>query len=604
MSRIVRDARSIKIASILAALAAFAADGAEAHPHCIGKRAKFVGTRGDDVIRPKGSHREVIAGLGGDDVIFSGGGRDMICGGKGDDVVVAGPQPDRVRGGNGDDLLYGGTGPDLIWGGPGADTGYGDAGSDHVGGGGGPDRLFGGIVDDIVRGGSGDDLLVGGHGGDGLVGGEGADWMRGGANRDGFFGGEGYDTASFLTSTPTNSPGGRGGVVVDLKRKLASGEGSREFVRRIEGVVGSPFADTLIGNGDPNVLDGGLGDDILRGGGGSDTSRGGPGSDRCSQFEHPDTTCNDTDPRPAQAVATLDRHQPDPGLVVVGRNSDQPDRIQVRATRTELIVSASTPLLAGDGCAVSAGVVRCAAAPESIDYVSISGLGGDDRLAADGRFSRRGEIQLDGGPGNDRLTGSHGDDVLLAGADGLDLLRGGPGDDALISAAGRDALHGGSGNDQLVADDPCFGHLFDGGTGVGDIAGFGRASHTSLHARLGGKAFDTGRRRCQPTRIRPNNEVLEGTPSADVLIGDQGDDSLILGGDGSDVLEGLGGDDVLRGEGGRDSFYGGRGRDLLEAKDRLRDHRLDCGPGSDYVMRDRFDPDPLRCRPPQEKSPR
>jgi hypothetical protein len=97
VSRIVRDARSIKIASILAALVAFAADGAEAHPHCIGKRAKFVGTSGDDVIRPKGHHREVIAGLGGDDVIFSGGGRDTICGGQGDDVVVAGPQPDRVR---------------------------------------------------------------------------------------------------------------------------------------------------------------------------------------------------------------------------------------------------------------------------------------------------------------------------------------------------------------------------------------------------------------------------------------------------------------------------------------------------------------------------
>ena len=84
-----------------------------------------------------------------------------------------------------------------------------------------------------------------------------------------------------------------------------------------------------------------------------------------------------------------------------------------------------------------------------------------------------------------------------------------------------------------------------------------------------------------------------------VLIGTPGDDPFILGGPGDDRIEGRGGDDILRGEEGRDVYLGGRGTDTLQAKDRRRDRRLDCGPGSDFVKRDRIDPKPVHCAPPK-----
>ena len=583
----------------IVALLASAPSPAQARPTCGGRPAKFVGTNGRDVIRLKKRGRQAVVARGGNDVIVARRGKDRICAGKGDDVIISGSQPDLVWGGPGADTVYGGAGPDVIRGGHGPDTIFGDAGSDHLRGGGGADRLFGGIVDDILRGASGDDLLVGGHGGDGLAGEGGDDWMRGGTNRDGFFGGPGSDTVSFATATPTNSPGGRGGMNVDLARGLATGEGPKEHLRRIENVLGSPFADTLVGRKGQNFIDGGYGDDFLRGGRGRDTSHGGPGSDACTGFEHPDTGCNDHDPRPPGAVATVDWRSRDPGLVVFGREGEKSDQIHIEAGRSGLLIDAGPGAAAGSGCSRHGSFIACGVDPRRLDYVSVAGLSGDDRISASGRLPRRGEILLDGGPGSDKLTGTPGGDVLLAGPDGADRLLGGSGEDALISEAGRDVLHGGSGNDQLVTDDPCDGHLFDGGRGSGDIAGFARSARAQLHARIGGKAIDVRKAHCRGTRILASNEVLEGTRNGDVLIGTPGDDPFIIGGPGSDRVEGRGGDDVLNGEEGRDSLFGGRGTDLLEAKDRRRDRVLDCGPGSDYVKRDQIDPKPKRCRPPK-----
>jgi Ca2+-binding RTX toxin-like protein len=584
----------------MVALYAVGAEPAQARPECGGKHAKVVGTNGRDVIKLKKRKRETVVSRGGNDRIISRGGRDRICAGKGDDVIVAGAQPDLVRGGRGDDVIYGATGADLLFGGPGRDNVFGDAGSDLVRGGRDSDRLFGGLVDDILRGSGGDDLIVGGHGGDGLAGDAGNDWLRGGANRDGFFGGPGEDTVSFATATPTNTPGGRGGVKVNLANGLATGEGPREFVLKIENVVGSPFADTLVGDRGSNLIDGGYGDDELHGLDGGDTARGGPGSDKCTDFERL-TSCNDNQPRPAAAVASLQLHGPDPGLVVFGRAGEAADGLQVEAGTRNLLITADGPIVPGSNCKSVGNDVSCAVDPRRILYISMAGLSGGDRLRALGRLPKRGEVQLDGGPGNDKLTGTRGDDVLLAGPDGRDLLRAGRGSDALISETGRDVLRGGRGNDQLVTDDPCDGHVFAGGPGRGDIAGFARAPRARLRARIGGKAVDVRKARCRGTRVRRSNEILEGTRNGDVLIGTPGNDPLILGGAGSDRLIGRGGDDLLLGENGRDAFFGGKGRDVLKAKDGRRDLRLDCGPGSDYVKRDGIDPPPKRCRPPKEQ---
>ncbi len=83
----------------------------------------------------------------------------------------------------------------------------------------------------------------------------------------------------------------------------------------------------------------------------------------------------------------------------------------------------------------------------------ILGLGGNDVLRGDlnkrnhcwfaGKRSVGGNDRIDGGDGNDRISGNGGDDILLGGS-GKDKIWGGDGDDL---------IRGGLGNDRLTGDD-------------------------------------------------------------------------------------------------------------------------------------------------------
>jgi Ca2+-binding RTX toxin-like protein len=89
-------------------------------------------------------------------------------------------------------------------------------------------------------------------------------------------GGTGDDTVDFSGSTA--------GVRVDLGVALNAvpglgGYAQGDLISGVENVVGSDFADTLVGDAGDNRLEGGAGDDVLEGGGGADTVVGGGGSD-------------------------------------------------------------------------------------------------------------------------------------------------------------------------------------------------------------------------------------------------------------------------------------------------------------------------------------
>ena len=78
-------------------------------------------------------------------------------------------------------------------------------------------------------------------------------------------GGSGNDTVDFSGSTA--------GVSVDLRVALKpvpglGGYAQGDLISGVENVVGSDFADMLIGDEGDNRLDGGAGDDLLNGGGG------------------------------------------------------------------------------------------------------------------------------------------------------------------------------------------------------------------------------------------------------------------------------------------------------------------------------------------------
>ncbi|NYT64580.1 heme peroxidase [Alcaligenaceae bacterium] len=120
-------------------------------------------------------------------------------------------------------------------------------------------------------------------------------------------------------------------------------------------------------------------------------------------------------------------------------------------------------------------------------------------------------VVLNGGAGQDTLTGKNGDDTINGGSND-DVLTGGSGDDILRGGSGDDILHGGTGDDTL-----------EGGSG---------------------------------------DDVLYGGTGDDKLFGGSGDDKL-SGGSGDDVLNGGSGDDVLFGGSGADILTGGTGDDIF-----------------------------------------
>ena len=148
-----------------------------------------------------------------------------------------------------------------------------------VNGGEGDDSITAGAGPDTLQGGGGQDTLIGdgGTGGatshDTLDGGPGNDTLRGGAGRDELRGGAGSDEAYYLERAA--------GVTISLNGVADDGEAgeSDNVFADVEELQGGQGADTLVGNGEANILNGEAGADSLTGGGGVDTFRGGAGAD-------------------------------------------------------------------------------------------------------------------------------------------------------------------------------------------------------------------------------------------------------------------------------------------------------------------------------------
>ena len=117
-----------------------------------------------------------------------------------------------------------------------------------------------GAGDDAYAGGPGEDRVIGGPGRDRLSGGPGDDLFDPlDADADVLDGGPDEDTATYEL--------GRAGVTVDLARRRGP---AGDALVGIEGVIGTPAADRLLGDSRTNVLAGNGGRDLLDGRGGAD----------------------------------------------------------------------------------------------------------------------------------------------------------------------------------------------------------------------------------------------------------------------------------------------------------------------------------------------
>jgi Ca2+-binding RTX toxin-like protein len=119
----------------------------------------------------------------------------------------------------------------------------------------------------------------------------------------------------------------------------------------------------------------------------------------------------------------------------------QADAVAVNGTggSDTVLVTGAAAQATVSGLAATVTILQSEAAG---DRLTINGLAGDDVVDASGLAAGLLGLTVDGGAGDDVLTGSAGDDTLLGGDD----------DDVLIGGPGVDTLDGGAGNNVLIQD--------------------------------------------------------------------------------------------------------------------------------------------------------
>ncbi len=338
------------------------------------------GTNRSEELRGTGSN-DTLNGLGGDDTLLGGRGNDQLNGSSGDDFLRGDRGRDRLNGGLGDDLAdyrNAETGVTVSLANPALNTGEA-RGDTFIS----IERLRGGRFNDALTGNSRDNILEGVAGADILDG-------RGG-----------FDFARYKSS-PT-------GVVASLENPaINTGHAAGDTYLSIEGLLGSDFADTLVGNSLNNTLVGGRGADALEGRDGFDFAR--------------------------YDVSDGGRSGVRASLAAAGFNTG--DAAGDTYTSIEgLIGTRLHDRLTGDDGANA-----------------LYGQAGNDRLIGnlgnDTIIGGSGNDRLDGGYGNDRLTGEAGRDsfvfsTTLNAAENVDRIRGFSVkndtirlDDAIFTAAG------------------------------------------------------------------------------------------------------------------------------------------------------------------------
>jgi Ca2+-binding RTX toxin-like protein len=530
-------------------------------------------------------------------------GGQTINGTAGDDSLVGGASGDTLNGFEGEDTLDGGGGADSMVGGAHADTYFVDHGGDFIVEleGGGFDIVYastnhglhpwvnhltltgsedlqgiGNELPNSITGNSGDNWLSGADGNDGVSGGDGFDFILGGAGDDTLLGGAGGDTfyqGSFGGPTPGNDviDGGAdddwlrydgfslSGVTVNLANGTVSGGGEggagSASVAGIEHVVGSGFADLIVGDSGNNALDGGGGNDTLEGGEGQiNQLRGRAGAD-VFVFGAPRSgsvgssvidfsTGEDT-------VRMNGVHMP--ALGPSGRFAADDPRFHAAAGATSghdaddrVIYNTDTGLLyydadgSGTGSALIIGQLNIPV-PGSPNFQPAPLAATDIEVVNGSSGGGTGEV-VNGTSGADELDGTSGDDTL----NGLG------GNDTLVGSGGSDFYDGGAGRDILDLRATLAALTLDFTTGT--LSGGFNGNFTGI-------------------------EVVKSGDGADSIVGTSGGQNF----------SGRGGSDTLAGGAGIDTLWGGTEGDHFvfgEFGSANADRISDWSPGSDEIHLD------------------
>jgi Ca2+-binding RTX toxin-like protein len=117
-----------------------------------------------------------------------------------------------------------------------------------------------------IRAGAGNDTIIGTYADETILGEDGNDFILGGSGADILNGGNGVDTVSYAGSWDA--------LTINLATNAVSGgDATGDTITGFENVVGSDHNDTITGSTAANVIEGGAGDDAMDGGAGNDTFR-------------------------------------------------------------------------------------------------------------------------------------------------------------------------------------------------------------------------------------------------------------------------------------------------------------------------------------------
>ena len=292
-------------------------------------------------------------------------------------------------------------------------------------------------------------------------------------------------------------------------------------------VFGEDGADLLIGTAGANTLDGGAGDDVLFARGG-DRLTGGSGADL---FVFSAVTPGAPPEIITDFVSGSDR---------IDLRAITPSSVTINASTISAVTASGTLTIQVTGSVLMSDIITGAT-------TDMTGTSGDDVLVA--------------GPAGATLSGGDGRDLLVGGA-GNDQLDGGA-TPPLFTAEYGDIMWGGAGNDTYVVD-------AEHDLVVEDLAG----GYDTIEITTGIYNFIYQ----MPAHVeRVVGGSAYGNSLDNVMIGSSGID-LLSGGDGADSVTGGGGADNLAGGAGNDTLNGGTGADVL-----------DGGAGNDRIYYDAAD---------------
>ncbi|MBI4694958.1 MAG: hypothetical protein HY749_13135 [Gammaproteobacteria bacterium] len=191
-----------------------------------------------------------------------------------------------------------------------------------------------------------------------------------------------------------------------------------------------------------------------------------------------------------------------------------------------------------------------------------------------------GSFVIDGGGGDDDITGTGGADRILGGGWGDQTIRGGAGNDVIVADCGDDVLDGGAGDDRFEVSGTFakdFGGFdsYTGGAGMDVIAAVGGAVDIGMLAfgpQNGIERIDasgaTGTVRIVGDWTANMLDFSATAFVGGITINGVGGDDVITGTAGSDRIEGGGwGNQTLKGGAGNDVLVGGFGTDVLMGGD-------------------------------------